>query len=179
MKLSLKRSGFTLIELLTVLVIIMILVGIIVGASKYAQTKGGTTRAQAEIAAIETALESYKNDNGAYPQSTPVLLNPAQNSILLYNALVAGPKTYMSFKPTEMRADPLNPTVVIPVTCPANSTSLTYTNVMIVDPFGRPYNYYNPCSTGGATNQVSFDLWSYGPGGVNGAVDNVTNWKSN
>ncbi len=174
-----NRSGFTLIELLTVLVIIMILVGIIVGASKYAQTKGGNTRAQAEIAAIETALESYKTDNAAYPQSTPTLLNPTQNSILLYNALVAGSKTYMSFKPTEMRADPTTPNIPITVTCGANTTTLTYTNVMLVDPFGYPYNYYSPCGAGGANNQVGFDLWSNGPSGTNGAVDSITNWKSN
>ena len=170
--------GFTLIELLTVLVIIMILVGIIVGAAKYGQIKGATTRAQAEIAAIETALESYKNDNGSYPMSTPVLDNPGQNSILLYNALVAGSKTYMTFKPTEMQANPLIPYVTIVVTCTTGIT-MTVTNVMVMDPFGHPYNYYNPCSTGGANNQVTFDLWSNGPSGTNGAVDNITNWKPN
>ena len=178
------RRGFTLIELLTVLVIIMILVGIIVGASKYAQTKGGNTRAQAEIAAMETALESYKNDNGAYPQSTASPGNPAQDSILLYNALVANPlvagsKTYMSFKPTEMRADSLNPTISITIACPAGSTTRVYTNVVLVDPFGYPYNYSNPCGAGGANNKVSFDLWSNGPSGANGAVDSIANWKSN
>ena len=172
------KNGFTLIELLTVLVIIMVLVGIIVGASKYAQTKGANTRSQAEIAAIESALESYKNDNGAYPQSTPTLLNAAQNSILLYNALAYGSKTYMTFKPTEMR-DGGN-TVNITITCGTNAPNTqTYTNVMLMDPFGHPYNYYNPCSTGGANNQVTFDLWSYGPTGTNGAADMVTNWKSN
>ncbi len=177
MRKSRRQNGFTLIELLTVLVIIMILVGIIVGASKSMQIKGGSTRAQAEIAAIETALENYKNDNGAYPPSTVVLNNPSQNSILLYYALAGGTKTYMSFKPTEMRANLTTFFVTIPLL--ANGNSLTYTNVMLVDPFGYPYNYYNPCNAGGANNQVSFDLWSNGPSGANGAVDGITNWKSN
>jgi type II secretory pathway pseudopilin PulG len=168
--------GFTLIELLTVLVIIMVLVGIIVGASKYAQIKGGTTRAQAEIAAMESALESYKNDNGAYPQSSMILDNPLQNSVLLYHALVTGPKTYMSFKPTEMQSNAASPLVIIPI---CNGNFVTVANVMVMDPFGHPYNYYNPCGAGGPTNQTTFDLWSYGPSGSNGLADNITNWKSN
>jgi len=178
MKKSRRQSGFTLIELLTVLVIIMVLVGIIVGVSKSMQIKGGNTRAQAEIAAIETALESYKNDNGAYPPSYTILDYPGTNSILLYNALAAGPKKYMTFKPTEMRDG--GGTISISITCGANTIPYpNLTNVMLVDPFGHPYNYYNPCSTGGANNQVSFDLWSNGPSGTNGAVDAITNWKSN
>ncbi len=64
---TVESSGFTLIEMLVVLVIIMVLAGIIVGAAKYARTKAARSRAQAEIAAIETALESYKSDYGAYP----------------------------------------------------------------------------------------------------------------
>jgi general secretion pathway protein G len=171
-------GGFTLIELLTVLVIIMILVGIIVGASKYAQVKGGNTRSQAEIAALETALESYKNDNGSYPMSTPPPGNATNDSILLYNALVAGPKKYISFKPTEMR-DGGNLITIPTFVCGTNSFSPTVTNVMVIDPFGHPYNYFNPCSTGGANNQVTFDLWSNGPSGTNGAVDSITNWKPN
>ena len=145
-----NRSAFTLIELLTVLVIIMILVGIIVGASKYAQQKGGSTRAQAEIAAIETALESFKSDNGYYPSSTEFQNNSGTNSILLYNALITGPKTYMTFKPTEMRADLVNPIITITVMC-NTSILVTVTNVMLVDPFGYPYNYFNRCGTGGAS----------------------------
>lgn len=172
------NGGFTLIEMLVVLVIIMILVGIIVGAAKYAQIKSGTTRAQAEIAALETALENYKNDNGAYPMSTPALANAATNSILLYKALAAGPKQYMTFKPTEMRDG--GGTFSYSFNCGANTISYpSLTNVMVMDPFGHPYNYFNPCNTGGANNQVTFDLWSYGPTGTNGAVDNITNWKPN
>jgi len=177
-RLQRTSSGFTLIELLTVLVIIMILVGIIVGASKYAQQKGGNTRAQAEIAAMESALESYKNDNGFYPMSTPNPDNAGTNSILLYFALVAGPKRYISFKPTEMRDGGGS----ISFSFPCGTNTISYnniTNVMVMDPFGYPYNYYNPCNTGGPNNRVSFDLWSNGPSGITGAVDNITNWKSN
>src|SRR5579859_4480662 len=64
-------AGFTLIELLTVLIIIAILAGLIVGAAKYALTKAGTSQAKTEVASMEGALESYKNDNGVYPAVGP------------------------------------------------------------------------------------------------------------
>src|ERR1035438_5832923 len=125
--------GFTLIELLVVIVIIMILVGIIVAAAKYSITSTARKRAQVEIAAMETALESYKNDNGVYPPSTTSRQTVSgisgaieiANSGSLYAALAGGPKTYLTFKLNQIRA-----------------VSVTETN--IIDPFGVPYNYYRP-----------------------------------
>jgi len=127
--------GFTLIELMTVLAIIMILAGLIVAGAKYAMTKAGRSRAEAEIAAMENALENYKTDNGYYPLTTgtrPSSATAAQfygNSTFLYTVLAGGPgypKTYMTFKPNQIQVP-----------------SVTITN--IVDPFGTPYNYYcNP-----------------------------------
>ena len=157
-----NRSGFTLIEILVVLVIIMILVGIIIGAAKFAQTKAARSRAQSEIAMMETALESYKNDNGVYPRSTITRLDPL-NGTNLYSALVAGPnnpKTYFTFKPNQIRV-----------------ISATSTN--IIDPFGVPYNYFNPPpgGTDTATNSTSFDLWSYGPDNQNDTPDDIVNWR--
>src|ERR1039457_1836938 len=98
---------------------------------------------------METALESYKSDNGAYPRSTTTRLNPVNNCAMLYAALVAGPnnpKTYFTFKANQIR-------------------QVTSTSTNIIDPFGVPYNYFNPPpgGTDTATNSASFDLWSYGP----------------
>ena len=156
-----RQNGFTLIEMLVVIVIIMILAGIVIGAAKYAQTKAATSRAQAEIAAMETALESYKSDNGAYPRSTTTRLNPVNNCAMLYAALVAGPnnpKTYFTFKANQIR-------------------QVTSTSTNIIDPFGVPYNYY--CNPGAADQQngVSFDLWSNGPDNQPNTADDVVNWK--
>jgi general secretion pathway protein G len=154
------KSGFTLIEILVVLVIIMILAGIIVGAAKYAQVRAARSRTQAEIATMETALESYKSDNGVYPRSTTTRSDAVNNGIDLYAALVAGPnnpKTYFTFKPNQIRF-----------------ISVTQTN--IIDPFGSPYNYY--CNPGAVDqkNGATFDLWSYGPDGQNGTSDDIMNW---
>jgi len=61
------RGGFTLIELLAVIAIIGILVGVVIGVGGNVRQKAAKSRAKAEIAAIELALERYKIDNGDYP----------------------------------------------------------------------------------------------------------------
>jgi type II secretory pathway pseudopilin PulG len=61
------RTAFTLIELLIVMSIIIVLAGLILATSGYVQNKGYRSRAEAEIAAMSAALESYKADNGLYP----------------------------------------------------------------------------------------------------------------
>jgi general secretion pathway protein G len=160
-------AAFSLVELLFVLAIISILAGLVVGTAKYASTKAATSRAQSEIAAIEMALEHYKNDNGAYPTTpsgrpTSASASPYGNSPTLYSALAGGPnfpKTYMKFSASQIR--PID---------------LTTTN--LVDPFGTPYNYYCTQPTQlDQTNSASFDLWSYGPSGTNNDPNMITNWK--
>ncbi len=42
-----------------------------------------------------------------------------------------------------------------------------------VDPWGRPYIYVSP----GVHNKEDYDLYSYGPDGVEGGGDDVTNWE--
>ena len=166
-------AGFTLVELLTVLIIIAILAGLIVGAGKYALTKASASRAQGEIAAMEMALEHYKTDNGYYPASTTTRNSGSPgawttievyNSTNLYSALSG---KYFTFKPNQLRVD--------------TATGKTY----VIDPFGNPYNYYCPPigtpSPQPWTNTASFDLWSYGPNGIDdeGTNDDITNWKPN
>src|SRR5947207_15332783 len=63
----LYNRGFTLIELLIVISIIIILAGLTIATMGYVQDKGKRSRAEAEIAAMSAALESYKADNGVYP----------------------------------------------------------------------------------------------------------------
>ncbi len=62
------QRAFTIIELLVVIAIIIILAGLILSTVGYVQRKGARSRAEAEIAAMSAALESYKADNGIYPR---------------------------------------------------------------------------------------------------------------
>lgn len=178
MKKPQSKAGFTLIEIMVVIVIITILVGIVIGASKYSQTKACTSRAKAEIAAMETALESFKSDNGYYPVSTDNPANNTLNSILLYNSLAAGPKVYFSFKANQLRN--FGGVATVSTFCPTGTTVTNVPNVAIIDPFGVPYDYFqNPCGSGGLNNSATFDLWSYGPDNANNTADDITNWKQN
>src|SRR5436305_4436231 len=78
------KSGFTLLELLIVISIIIVLAGITIATMGYVQDKGRRSRAEAEIAAMSAALESYKADNGIYPAASPS--GPTANHAL-YQAL--------------------------------------------------------------------------------------------
>jgi general secretion pathway protein G len=157
---SRSATAFTLVEIMVVLFIIMVLSGLIVGAAKYAQTKAARSRAEAEVAAMETALENFKVDNGYYPRSgnpRPITTSINTNSYVVFTALAAGPKKYMTFKPSQFH--------IVGV----------YTNIL--DPFGNDYGYYCYPGTLDQTNSVTFDLWSYGPDGQNDTADDIINWR--
>ncbi len=73
------RLGFTLIELLVVIVILGILVGIVGVRIMGEPEKAKRTKAQVQIANMETALKLYKLDNGYYPtteQGLQALVEP-------------------------------------------------------------------------------------------------------
>lgn len=128
---TLNKQGFTLIELLVVIAIIAVLASLVLAAAGSVQKKGARSRAEAEIKAVEAALESYKSDNGDYPS------NDIKGSANLVSALMPtnGGKIYFEFK-------------------------TKYTNSGgWVDPFGYNYNYtYTNGSSNNGTN--NYDLWS-------------------
>jgi len=142
-------AGFTLIELLVVIAIIAILAGLILNAAGYIQKKGAMSRATAEIAAMETALERYKADNGDYPVVTN--LPGANNKYLLTNLMPTdgSGKVYFEF-----------------------NKGMTNTNGNIVDPFGTTYGYQYPGSSS-RNGSNFFDLWSTAGGST--TATNATN----
>ena len=125
------RAAFTLIELLVVVAIIAILAGLTLSTLGYVNRKGAESRAQAEVAALSAAIESFKLGEGFYPT----------NAKSLYTNLcptVAGRKVY--FEP---------------------SPSMVVTNggvPQFADPWGTLYGYSNYTSyfelwsTAGGTN---------------------------
>jgi type II secretion system protein G len=64
-----RRRAFTLIELLIVVAIIAILAAIAVPNFLEAQTRSKVSRTLADIRSMRTALESYRVDNNAYPET--------------------------------------------------------------------------------------------------------------
>jgi len=139
-----RHPGFTLIELLVVMAIIAILAGLILSTAGYVQKKGATSRAEAEVAALSAALESFKADMGDYPaitngSPTATTVNPgssdANSRILMTNLMpLTTGKVYFEF-----------------------NKGMTNAGGAIVDPFGNRYGYMYPGTMSGSN---FFDLWS-------------------
>ncbi len=66
---SSAKRAFTLVELLVAMGVIAILVGITFGAVSGAWRSSNTAAASSQIQALATAVESYKVENGIYPQA--------------------------------------------------------------------------------------------------------------
>jgi type II secretory pathway pseudopilin PulG len=187
------RDAFTLIELLVVIAIIIVLAGLVLSIVGYVQKKGARSRAETEIAAMSAACESYKADNGIYPQDAatdsldaratgdPMAYETA--SLYLYNALFGatngsrtpntGARSYFVFKPNMLS--------------PADQNQ----NVLYIrDPFGNSYGYstayQHDVDQGNAPTHgynSTFDLWSTAgltaaPGGTPDTVTPqwIKNW---
>lgn len=156
------RHGFTLIELLVVITVIVILAGLVLQTAGYVQKKAARSRAEAEIAALSAALESYKADMGDYPaltngSSSGTATPGTNNHPILRGALApTSGKVYFEFSKG----------------MGANSTISSSTNQPILDPFGEGYGYQYP----GAANRSGtnfYDLWSRaGSGNTNQWIKN-------
>lgn len=146
-------AAFTLLELLTVMAIIIVLAALIIGGVGYAQRRGATERAKAEVAALSVALESYKIDHGEYPRND-----------VTENLIPADPETGKIVA----SPDSSYPTagIFLLASLEGNGTSNRYfeprqdmisttASRYLVDPFGTAYGY----STAGTFNPT-FDLWS-------------------
>jgi type II secretory pathway pseudopilin PulG len=190
---SLRAAGaFTLVELLVVITIIIILAGLVLATVGYVQKKGARSRAEAEIAAISAALESYKADNGIYARSGDTDALDAKSSgnpcgyqaasLYLYEQLSgdtngnfqppAGAKSYFTFKPNMLGTSATT-------TTDSCGNTLTPTSVSYIrDPFGNIYGYSTiQAATTDTTKgyNPTFDLWSTG-GDISG---NQTQWIKN
>ncbi len=66
-KVPVTRTAFTLIELMIVMAIIAILVGMVLPRFKGLRDQGNVAKAQGELRALKTAMESYLIRWGTYP----------------------------------------------------------------------------------------------------------------
>lgn len=159
------RAAFTLIELLAVMTIILVLAGLIINIASSAQYNSAKGRATSEIAAIATALENYKTDNGAYPPDPFVPTDPTQaptglldpqndfdptsskytkNSQYLYQVLAGFPVTINNPNPPASKMSTVymkfTPQQLKGATA-SDTPTPTSAAMYVIDPFGFSYGY--------------------------------------
>lgn len=147
-----RALGFTLIELLTVMAIIAVLAGIVIGVGRRASETGRIARAKAELAAITTALEAFKRQNGDYPRTA--------DPRLLLQALVGRLDANLNSLSTSGR-------VLLDLALfqfEGAGDPLVSMDARLLDPWGRPYDYSYKAPASGWRNP-SFVLYSRGPDG--------------
>jgi type II secretory pathway pseudopilin PulG len=158
--------AFTLIELIVVTAVIIILTGLVLSTVGYVQKKGARARAETEIAAMSAACESYKADNGVYPNYADTNnLDPRASgdpgatayrlaSLYLYKQLSGDSNANRS--PTAKSYMVFNPKMLLPAGGVGTVTAIS-------DPFGNSYGYSTiQAATGNTTTgyNPTFDLWS-------------------
>lgn len=155
-----RHQSFTLIELLSVIGIIAVLAGILLGGLNYAARRADEAKTIAIMEEFATALETFRQDHGFYPVfSGEVDFNDTKWELFLNK----GPN-----KPNRKNKPYLE-----------GDTSNT-----ILDSFGNPLYYMCP----GNNNEQKYDLWSTGPDGQQGDKkggtlseagkgDDICNWK--
>lgn len=88
-------KGFTLIELLTVISIIAILTGLFTVSYLSVRQRGRDAQRKSDIKQIQSALELYRSDNDAYPDTATIQGQPCNQTFS------SGTVTYMKRFPCD------------------------------------------------------------------------------
>jgi prepilin-type N-terminal cleavage/methylation domain-containing protein len=140
-----RRAGFTLIELLFVVGILTILSLIAVGVGHALASKARSGQASAELAALSSALESYKQAFGDYPRtgSNAELLQALIGKRGPTGAVISG-HAFLDTTHLLLSADPF-----------ADATA------QCLDPWEQPYHF--AYRTDSPWTHLGFVLYSSGP----------------
>lgn len=162
--------AFTLLEIMTVITIILLLAGLIIGSMDFVAERQKFEKAKVQVKLLENAIEEYKTDMGEYPglaDDTPVAGDVSEE---LYKALFKDGYDYTSpatppdpwDKATKIYLPELDPRSTKQgwVTKTA-ATTPSATLLKITDPWKNNYRYRK----GANAQNPSFDLWSYGKDG--------------
>ena len=181
-------SGYTIVELLIACAIILLLAGLVLSAASYAQEKGRRARAESEIATLTAACESYRSDNGIYPQDNntnalnpiafpnPTALGYTRAGSVLYQQLSGD----VDGNPGTASDDKTN--YITPLLKPSSLATPVGGTPYLKDPWSRSgihaYGYSTSKANGGNGYNPTFDLWSTA-GGTTSSNAEVRRWIKN
>ena len=149
-----ENSGFTLVEMLTVLFIVSILLGIVLGSARYATQMSRISRAESDLHALADALDRFHLVFGEYP---PV---DSATNLVAYSRPALGGGTEDGDSRTFYFAHLL----------PRGFTA--------IDPWSNPYEYHvfrpgNPPPGADDDRERLYTLSSWGPDGKEGCGDDI------
>ena len=169
------RKGFTLIELLVVIAILGILMAMTLGISSKVTEGSNKANASSQLNNLAQALEQYKLKVGDYPHATPIGTGASET---LFEAMMgwyiySGGWTTCNATQANVLGTFIDPRNFKNnnATYDVNATAAPAAGDYLIDPWGNAYVYkYNS----GATGDLTFTLYSYGPDGAGGGVDDIS-----
>ncbi len=176
MKITRKGHGFTLIELLVVIGIIVLLAALVLGTGGSGSSKRHVT--QSTLKSIESALERYYQQYGEYPE--PV--NGDETAEIMpgkvyrigaakclyqamrgdgYDAIKVAARLEKSEPQSDGKVSADEIKNVIIADLPDGMWRKVGGSCILVDAFGRPFQYIKADSEKKNTINSTYDLWSY------------------
>lgn len=156
-----SARAFTLVELLVVVVLIGGLTGLVLGVARRATEASRGARAQAELAALASALEAYRAAVGDYPRT--------DDPTVFLHALL-GRVDPAGRSPAVARApffDSARFTIAQPGHPDLPRDPASDPEAVLLDPWAQPYRYAFRTLT--PWKNPAFVLYSVGPDGVDDA----------
>ena len=178
--------GFTLVELLTVVTIVVILSGMVVGVSSFVQRKAAVEKARVQMELFNLKINEYKADAGGYLPPTMEEDIEAKSGLIIYRMLygdgIGADGIAGTADDGALDGEPDEGAVVYIPDLNPNTNNQNWIDkkgsdvpVEIVDPWGNPWRFRNQKGDPDQQNP-DFDLWSVGPDGKNGTEDDIRNW---
>jgi prepilin-type N-terminal cleavage/methylation domain-containing protein len=161
------KSGFTLLEMLLVMSVIVALGALVINASSGAQQLALRRKAEAEVRALETAVEQYRHDNGQVPQ-----INSTEGSP--FSEPNAGSASYATA--AQFLFDALVP-IDGKAYMPNRVNDPNSTREMILDPWGKPYGYNSATNLTANPHYPGVSIWSTAGESSSRTNKWITNWN--
>jgi prepilin-type N-terminal cleavage/methylation domain-containing protein len=191
--------GFTLMELIVVMAIIGVVAGLVMATASSVQKNTRKRKAEAQIGALELALERYKMEFGNYPapsatdktESFPDGDYVVGGAEMLYQALSGdGTDAILGVSeggPSSGRLGQDGPVFMEMLNAENKTQNLVAVDretgepkYYLRDPYGKPLQYerFDP-NNPSMTHNRTFDLWSFGPGDAKDVKDAEEKWIHN